>query len=205
MKDSALYRALGWIIDLVVSGLLWIVCSLPVFTVGASSAALYHTVVKCIRHGRGSLSRVFWESFRGNFRIGTGVWLVYLAALAVGAGNVIAVRQLGAEAFSPLAALAGVIFLPVALTLPWVFAYISRFENTVGGSLKFVGYLAVKNPLRSLLLAAELFAAALIAWLIPYIAPLLPGPFAMLFSLTVEPVFRQYTADAAVEDAWFNE
>lgn len=205
MKDNALWRALGWVIDLVVCGLMWILFSLPVITAGAASTALYHTTVKCIRHGRGTLSRVFYEAFRANLRVSTAVWLVYLAAAAVGAANVVAVRQLGAEGFSPLTALAGVIFLPIALTLPWMFAYISRFENTVVGSLKFVGYLAVKNPLKSLLLALELLGALLIAWLIPYIAPLLPGPFALLASLTAEPVFRQFTEGASAEDAWFNE
>jgi len=205
MRDSKLWKALSWAIELVIAGLLWLLYSLPVVTAGAASTALYHTVVKCIRHERGTLSRVFHESFRSNFKSSTRMWLTYLAAIAVGAANVSAARHMGGEGLTPLTALAGVIFLPVALTLPWMFAYLSRFENSWLGSLRFVGFLAVQNAGRSLLLAAELLGTLLIAWLIPYIAPLLPGPAALLASLAVEPVFRAYTADAAVEDAWFNE
>lgn len=205
MKETRLSKALTWAIDLVVSGLLWVACSLPVFTIGASSTALYYAVVKCIRHERGSLGKVFRDGFRSNFKGATRMWLLYLAAMAVGAANVTAARQLGGEAFSPLVALGGVIFLPVALTLPWMFAYLSRFENSLAGSLRFVCVLALAHPVKSLLLAAELLGALLIAWLIPYIAPLLPGAFALLMSMTVEPVFRQYTDGAGNGDAWYNE
>ncbi len=205
MKGSRLVRALTWVIDLVLCGLLWCLCSLPVVTAGAASAALYYAVVKCVRHERGTLRRVFWEGLRSNFKSGTRLWLLYLAAIAVGAANVTAARQWSGEGFSPLTALAGVIFLPVALTLPWMFAYVSRFDNSFGGSLRFVGFLALSHPGRSLLLAAELLGALLIVWLIPYLAPLLPGAIALLMSLTIEPVFRQYTGGASSGDAWYNE
>lgn len=205
MKDSKLWRVLTWIIDLVWVGLLWCLFSLPVLTMGAAGTALYYTVVKCIRHERGRLWPVFWQGFRGNFRSATGMWLLYLLAIAVGAANAVAAGQWSGEGFSPLTALSGAVFLPVVLTLPWMFAYISRFENTWGGSLKFVAFLAVKHLGRSLLLALELLGALAIAWLIPQIAPLLPGPVALIMSLTIEPVFRGYTAETSVEDDWFNE
>lgn len=207
MKESKLHTALTWIIDIVFSGLLWCLCSLPVVTVGAASTALYYAVVKCIRHERGQLGRTFWKGFRANFRVSTGIWLLYLACMALGAMNVLAARQMGAEGFSPLTAAAGAIALPILLTLPWSFAYVSRFENSVGGSLRFIAFLAMKNIGRSLLLAAELLASLAIAWLIPQVAPLLPGVFALLMSLSIEPVFRPYTAEADNEgrDAWYNE
>lgn len=201
MRESKLSRGLTWLIDIIFSGILWCLFSLPVVTIGASSAALYYASVKCIRHERGRLWPVFWKGFRDNFRSGTLLWLLYLAAIAAGLANVLAARQWSGEGLSPLTALAGVIFLPVALTLPWIFAYVSRF----GGSLKFVAYLTVKHMGRSLLLCLELLLALAIAWMIPQIAPLLPGAVALLMSLTIDPVFRPYTAETELEDDWFNE
>ncbi len=49
MKETRLTRALTWLIDIIFSGLLWCLFSLPLVTVGA---ALYYTAVKNIRHGR---------------------------------------------------------------------------------------------------------------------------------------------------------
>ena len=205
MKDSKLSRALTWIIDIIFSGVLWCLFSLPVVTAGAASCALYYAAVKCIRRERGRLWPVFWKGFRDNFGCGTKMWLLYLAAFAVAAANILAAGQWSGEGFSPLTALGGVILLPAVLTLPWMFAYLSRFENTLRGSLKFVGFLTVRHLGRSLLLAAELLGALAIAWLIPQLAPLLPGAIALLMSFTIEPAFRPYTADAEAEDPWFNE
>ena len=204
MRDSKLWRALTWLIDIIFTGLLWTLCSLPVFTIGAASAALYYTTVKCVRHERGRLWQVYWKGFRENFGPGTKIWLLYLAAIAVGAANALAAWQ-WSGGFSPLVALGGIIFLPVVLTLPWMFAYLSRFENTVRGSLKFVCYLAARRIGRSLLLALELLGALGIAWLLPQIAPMLPGAVALVMSLTIEPVFRAFTEDADAVDPWFNE
>ena len=204
-EDSKLHRALTWLIDIIFSGLLWCLFSLPVVTVGAASAALYYTAVKCIRRERGRLWPVFWKGFRDNLRPATKLWLIYLLALAVGAANTLAAWQWSGGEFTPLVALGGIVFLPVALTLPWVFAYVSRFENTARGSLKYVGVLAVRHLGRSLLLAAELLGALGIAWLLPQIAPLLPGAVALMMSLSIEPVFKTITADVEAEDAWFNE
>ncbi len=205
MKESKLWSVLSWIIDLVFAGLLWCLSSLPLFTIGAASTALYYAAVKCIRHDRGRLGPVFWKGFRENFKSSTKMWLLYLAAILAGAVNVLAARQWDGGGLTPLTALAGVIFLPVALTLPWMFAYLSRFENSLGGSLKFVAWLVVRNPGRSLLLTFELLGAMAIAWLIPQIAPLLPGAFALLMSVTIEPVFKLFTAETDIEDDWFNE
>lgn len=204
MRDSKLWRALTWLIDIIFTGLLWTLCSLPVFTIGAASAALYYTTVKCVRHERGRLWQVYWKGFRENFGPGTKIWLLYLAAIAVGAANALAAWQ-WSGGFSPLVALGGIIFLPVVLTLPWMFAYLSRFENTVRGSLKFVCYLAARRIGRSLLLALELLGALGIAWLLPQIAPILPGAVALMMSLAIEPVFRAFTEDADAVDPWFNE
>ncbi|WP_416387741.1 DUF624 domain-containing protein [Eisenbergiella tayi] len=48
--------------------MLWCLCSLPLLTLGASSAALYHTAVKVIRQNRGYAFADFRDSFKGSLR-----------------------------------------------------------------------------------------------------------------------------------------
>jgi len=100
-----------------------------------------------------------------------------------------------------------VFFLPALLSLPWMFAYISRFSNNIKGSFKFVGWLTLRNIGRSVILAAVLIAVGVIVYLTPLLLPLLPGAVCMLMSLIIEPVFREYTAEQGDEntDAWYNE
>jgi uncharacterized membrane protein YesL len=65
-------------------GAVWLVCSLPVFTLGASTTALYAVSIKLIRETEGtSIVRQFWRAFRENFRQATQLWLMFLAAGAV--------------------------------------------------------------------------------------------------------------------------
>ncbi len=158
-KSSKIAAALTAAIDIVTAGLLWLLCSLPLVTIGAASAALYYGVVKCIRHERGRLVKSFFAAFRRDFRTATLLWLLFLAAGAVFAADVFAFSRMGA---GTLPGALGKILLGCLLAFfPWVFAFVSRFSNTVSGTLKFCGYLALKNIGRTLLMAAELALSGL--------------------------------------------
>lgn len=200
-------QVLSALIDLIWAGLLWLVCSLPLFTIGASSTALYYTVVKSIRHERGRVTSCFFRSFRSNFRQATAIWMLCGLYVLIGVGDCIAFSRLGVPKDSPLTVFSRLFFLPVPLLFPWLFSFLSRFQNTVGGTLRFAAYLAMKYFARTLLLALQLALFLLICWMIPFLTPFLPGAFCMLMSLTLEPVFRELTAgtEDENEDAWYNE
>lgn len=205
MEKSRIGSAVSRLIDLIVAGLYWLICSLPVITIGAASTALYYAVVKCVRHERGRLTGVFFSAFRREFRQSTLTWLIYIGYTAVIAADAYAIGAAGLGGV--LGILRWVFFLPALLSLPWMFAYISRFSNNIKGSFKFVGWLTLKHLGKSVLLAAVLVAVDVIVYFTPLLLPLLPGAVCMLMSLIIEPVFREYTAEQGGEntDAWYNE
>ena len=210
MKDSKFSRiaeVLSGLIDLIFSGLLWLVCSLPVVTIGASSTALYYTVMKCVRHNRGRVAPTFFHGFRSNFRQATLIWLLFLLWILIGTADAYAIGRMGCGPGTVLYSLSRLFFLPPLLYFPWVFAYISRFENTVTGTLKFTGWLMLRYFGRSVLLAAELVLFLLIVWLLPAMLPLLPAAVCLLMSLSIEPVFRQFHPESGNPsvDEWYNE
>lgn len=206
MKESRLRAVLTALIDIIWAGLLWLVCSLPVITFGASTTALYYAVVKCIRHERGRLTGSFFRAFRDNFRQATLLWLLVLAYLLIGLGDAWALGLMGEEQGGVLYDISRLFFVPPVLLFPWLFSFLSRFQNTVGGTLRYAFYLAMRNLGATLLLVAEMAVFAAICWLLPQILPLLPGAFCLLMSLSIEPVFRTLTADQGEgEDAWYNE
>ena len=49
--NNNVFRVLGGLADCLILGALWIVCSIPVVTMGAATAAVYHAVNKSIVHG----------------------------------------------------------------------------------------------------------------------------------------------------------
>ena len=206
-KFSRVGEVLSGLIDLIFAGLLWLLCSLPVVTLGAATTALYYTVMKCVRHNRGRVAPTFFHGFRSNFRQATLIWLLFLLWIAIGAADAYAFKRMGYGPGTVLHSLSRLFFVPLLLYFPWVFAYISRFENTVTGTLKFTGWLMLRHFGRSVLLALELAGFLLIGWLLPALIPLLPAAVCLLMSLTIEPVFRPYhpqTGNTSV-DEWYNE
>ena len=207
MKESKLHAGLTAVIDIIWLGILWLLCSLPIVTLGAASTALYYSMVKCVRHERGHATREFFRAFRLNFRQATLLWLLCLGVLALGLADIYAFSRMGVEQGSMLHVLSRLLLLPVPTLFPWIFAFLSRFENTMGGTLRFAFYLAGRHLRATLLLLAELAAALLIAWLMPGILPLLPGVLCLLMSLSIEPALRPLSdgQGSGGEDAWYNE
>ena len=205
-KGSKIGAALSVVIDVIAAGLLWLLCSLPLVTLGAASTALYYGVVKCIRHERGSLFKSFFAAFRRDFKTATLLWLLFLAAGLVLGADIYAFSRMGAPGALP-GAVGKLLLLCLPAFFPWVFAFVSRFSNSIAGTLKFCGYLALKNIGRTLLMAFELAAAGLFVWLMPPLVFILPGLVCLLLSLHIEPVFRPLTAEMPGEngDDWFNE
>ncbi len=67
--------------------LLWFICSIPVFTIGASTTALYAVTLKIVRDKEGNLTGQFFRAFRDNFKQATVLWLILLGAGLLLAGD----------------------------------------------------------------------------------------------------------------------
>lgn len=78
--DNPVWRFIGKLGDLIILNILWIVCSIPVFTAGASATAVYYVTLKLVRDEDDSTIRSFFRSFKSNFKQATAIWLILLAA-----------------------------------------------------------------------------------------------------------------------------
>lgn len=79
-QDNAFIVFLNKLADMVILSVLFCLCCLPVFTIGAADAALYHTVVKVLRHNQGYAFATFRDSFKENFRQSVPATLLFLLA-----------------------------------------------------------------------------------------------------------------------------
>ena len=84
MKPGSLYdRIFGFLGQLIALNLLWIVCSLPVITAGASTTALYYCTLKLHKDGDIRVFHDFFKSFKQNFKQATVINLIMLAVAAI--------------------------------------------------------------------------------------------------------------------------
>ncbi len=71
------------IADLVILDLLFILCSIPIFTIGAAYSAKYYVAMKKIRGEDSGTIVPFFKAFKQNFKQSTVVWLIMVAVIAL--------------------------------------------------------------------------------------------------------------------------
>lgn len=78
--NNKFFAFMGKVADLIVLNLLFLVCCIPVVTIGASLTALFYVNLKVVRNEESYIVRSFFHSFKENFRQSTIMWLIMLAA-----------------------------------------------------------------------------------------------------------------------------
>ncbi len=73
--NSPLMRGIRKIVELMYIGMLWFICSIPLVTLGAATAALYEVLLKAVKNQEGYLFKSFLRAFQNNFKQGTCIWL----------------------------------------------------------------------------------------------------------------------------------
>lgn len=157
--------------DFLLVNLLFVVCSLPVVTIGASATAMYYVLGR-IRRQEGTVTKDFFRSFRENFRHATLYWgALLLVALAL-YWNFRLISGWTGTLYSVMMVL---LILVSWFAVSWgslVFPLLSRFDNTSAVTARNAGILVLAVPLRTL-------AAAAINSLPVALAVFLPGVFAL--------------------------
>lgn len=190
--DSPLMGALMKIGDCICLSVLWLLFSLPVVTIGASSTALYAAVHHCLRRGGAGVWKSFWNAFRENFRRATLCWLVELLVLAVFTLDAAVFRgiRLSGGAMGKLywAALA-----LEAIGLTWaayVAAYTARVNGSVKDSLRFGLVLLRLHPILALGVMLPILAGIALSLAVPFMLLFAPAAACWAGSYALEKVFR---------------
>lgn len=82
--NSPLLQALGKLSDIVFCNIMFVLFSLPIFTIGASASALFSCMQKLIEDKEDDLvARDFWRAFKVNFVQATVIWLLCLTVIVI--------------------------------------------------------------------------------------------------------------------------
>ena len=84
--ESRIFHILCTLTDLVVLNLLYVLCCIPVVTIGAATTALYGTVLALL-HDEGHLYTLFVRIFLKRFKQTTVFWLLWLTAVFLDDGT----------------------------------------------------------------------------------------------------------------------
>ena len=139
--------------------ILWLVCCLPIVTIGASTTALFYVTLKVAKNEEGSLTKAFFHSFKENFRQGTIIWLILLlVGIILGIDGYIFYHMRFENAFWTAAtAVFLVAAAAYAIILMYIFPLLARFDNTVRAMFKNAIMLGMRFLLCTALMAVIYF------------------------------------------------
>lgn len=194
--EAPFWRKLGALADILMLSLLWVLTSLPIITLGPSTAALYDASARCVRQGKaGTLSRYF-GTFRRELGEGIILTVIFLVGMLV---LLIPLRFFWAAVVGDLAgarvalaAYAIVLVIPLG-ALCWVFPILSRFTVSPLGAVKVSVQFSLAYLPQTFLMVLSLILTGLACAL--YWAPvlILPGLSALLWSCFIERIFAKHT------------
>lgn len=123
--------------------MMWMICSLPIITIGASTTALYSVTLKIADEKESNITKQFITAFRINFKQATRMWLLLLLAGILIGGDFYVVLHMRSMSSGSLAimwtlnlALLIVIAIIYTVILMYIFPLIARFENNDKAMLK---------------------------------------------------------------------
>ena len=161
--DSRFMRYLNRFADLMILNLLFLLTSIPIFTIGASLTALYSVCFHLGTDREGSTFRDYFAAFKENFRQATALFLLLLLWL-MGTGGAAVIFCFMAGWMHYLFVPFAVLFIVVVLVASYVFPLLSRFESQNTITLKNAALLSLGYLPRSIIIGAiNLFPFVLLA------------------------------------------
>jgi len=182
----------GMMADTMILSFLWIICSIPIITIGAANSAMFYVTTRRIAEREGYIVRDFFHAFRVNFVRSTQLWLVSLVIIFTTLFNILNMGALGnmSVVLFPLQIL---ILIQLSFISVFMYPVTARFDMGFKQTIKSCFYMANRHLLTSfmcVILAVGLTFASL--WYIPILVIFVPGVYAMLASHLVMRMLKKY-------------
>ena len=134
--ESKFMTALGVLANLMILNILTLLLCLPVVTAGASLTAMYYVLLKIVRDEEGDIIQQFFQAFKLNFRQATIIWIILLLIYTALFVDWRIIRMQG-DQFPGIVIilLYGAIAVVYLISL-YIFPVLSRYRNTIGGTVK---------------------------------------------------------------------
>ena len=202
--EGSISRFLYLIADMVTVHFLWILCSLPLFTMGAANTALYYTCMKRIRTGEGYVWRNFLQAFRANFRQSTVLWLILLAAGSLLSLDLRIARMTGGLWGRVMLISCSAFLIPYLLAALYIFPVQAKFENKIFDNLKNALLMSLQSfPCSLVLLCVAGTFITLALFFRPFMGLMIccgAGLYGYLTSAVFVQIFRRYLPHEYEED-----
>lgn len=134
--DSPIMRFLSRLCDLMILNILFLVCSIPIVTIGASATALYSVTLKMVKGEESYIFKGFLKAFKENFKQSTVIWLIMALLGVLLYADYRAASFLSSNMKNVCTIMIGALILVYVMILSYIFPYTARFFNTTKNIFK---------------------------------------------------------------------
>ncbi|MGN0999066.1 MAG: YesL family protein [Faecousia sp.] len=177
--DGPIFSALSRILDIILLNVLWMLCCVPVITIGPATCAMYGVCFKMREKKDDSVVAQFFLAFKNNFRQGLPGSLLLIATAAVLYLDYRVVYFDGTFSVPFMKGLFWVVAVAACAYFSWLFPLIAKFENSFRGMLRNARMMTVRH----LPITAIITALNLLPWLMLYYMPAFTLQTMLLFWL----------------------
>lgn len=153
-QDNPFWNGMERIFDVFVLNILWLVCCLPIVTIGPATTAFFYALIQLLRGENGYISRDFFRSFRQNFRQGILLGVPLTAVGAFLALDITLCYRSGTGIYTFFMVFFAVLFLFWAFLTLYSFPLLAKFEKTNREILIWAFTLSIRHAGRTLLMLA---------------------------------------------------
>jgi uncharacterized membrane protein YesL len=190
--ENSFWEFMTNITNVLFVGLIWLICCVPIITIGASTTALYDYALKMAANKEGYVANSFFKSFKNNFIKSTLLWILML----LGAGFLVVDGYIclrmgtstGKFLFFAVAAI-GIIYLIICI---YIFPVVAFFQVNVKEAIKHACIMGVGSLPMTVLIIIILVIGGLIIYTVPYLIFALGSFVAYVSSFCYLSVFKKF-------------
>lgn len=193
--DNPVWSFFGKLLYAFEVSLLWTITSIPIFTIGASNAAMYYVLLKVMDEREVKIFRDYFKAFKENFKKATLVWVPLLFVMILGVVDIYICFVVGGiigKVGSVVFMCAEVVFMLFSI---YVFPLMGRFENTLKQTIKNGFLMPLKHFIITIWIIIVATIVVVVAYIFPPISLFLPGVMAFTISYPLYCAFKKYTPE----------
>ena len=143
--DNWIMRFFSRIFDIVILNFTFIICCIPIITIGASLTAMYSITLKIVRNEESHIIRGFLKAFKQNFRQGTIIGMLAIIITLFITVDLRIIGIIGDDRLKVMQVLCYIVAIWGYIIFLYAFPLLAKFKNTIKEVFKNSFILSVIN------------------------------------------------------------
>ena len=169
------WQSMGTVFDLFILNTIWLICCIPVVTIGPATTAACYALIQRARREDISITKDFFHSFRENLKQGILLGLLITLTGAFLAFDIYLCRRSGTGIYTFFMVFFGIVFIFWAFTALYSFPLLAKFERKNTEIIIWAFTLSIKNLSMTLTMLFVIIAGIWGCHIIPGLIFIVPG------------------------------